>query len=170
MILQPITYTQTDETQFEFTYASDLEDPTFYIYVNGNFIGQTKETTWTVTAPINSQFQFDVLDVNTDAPEEYFPSTFTLRWDGTPDSTSYRVDQYVDGEWVAKHVAIADDTRIYRYTTEMLDDSTVHTFRVVPLDSIGRSGTILEFEAEMCRYPDDPDQSMSITGGEIVVT
>lgn len=162
-------YIQTGPTQFEFIYSSDLDDPTFYIYVDGAFVTETKETTWTVTAPLNSQFQFDVLDVETDTPEEHFPSKFTLRWDGTPDSTSYRVDQYVTDQWVAKHVAIADDTRVYHYKTDTLDDSTTYQFRVVPLDSIGRDGTVTEFEAEMCRYPDEPDQSMSITGGEIVV-
>lgn len=160
---------QTSPTQFTFTFSSDLTDPTFYIYINGEFVSDTKDTEWVVTASPNTQFQFDVLDVSTDTPEEFFPSTFTLRWDGTPDSTTYRVEQYVSDEWVAKHVTVADDTRVFHYKTEMLDDSTTYQFRVVPIDGFGRDGTTLEFEAEMCRYPDAPTQSMTATGGEIVV-
>ncbi len=169
MAIASLEYTQTGPTQFEFTFSSDLDDPTFYIYIDGVFVSSTKDTTWTVTIPLNSQFQFDVLDVETDAPEEHFPSTFTLRWDGTPDSTTYRVEQYVTDTWVAKHVTVADDTRVFHYKTELLDDSTTYQFRVVPVDGVGRDGTILEFEAEMCRYPDAPSQAMSITGNEIVV-
>lgn len=168
-IIQPVTYQQTGPTRFLFTYASDITDPTFYIYINGEFVTETQETEYEVTAALNTQFQFDVLDDPDELPEEFFPGTITLRWDGTPDSTSYRVDEYIDSTWTAKRVVVSDDRRVFHYDSELLDDSTVHQFRVVPIDTQGRSGTILEFEAEMCRYPDTPSQAMSITGGEIVV-
>jgi len=169
MAITSLTYTQTGPTRFRFTYASNLDDPIFYIYLNGNLVTQTRETFYDVTASIESQIQFDVLDVVDDLPNEFFPGTITLRWDGTPDSTSFRIEQYVDSEWVARQVIIADDSRVFHYESDLLDDSTVHQFRIVPIDDQGRDGTILEFEAEMCRYPDEPSQAMSITGGEIVV-
>jgi hypothetical protein len=161
--------TQTGPTQWRFTFTSDLPDPIFYIYVNGEYVTQTRETFYDVTIGINQQVQFDVLDVVDDLPDEYFPGAVTLRWDGTPDATSFRIEQYVGSEWIAKHVVIADDSRIFHYESELLDDSEVHQFRIVPVDDQGRDGTILEFEAEMCRYPDEPSQAMSITGGEFVV-
>jgi len=168
-IILPITYTQTGPTRFVFSYDSDLDDPTFYIYVNGDFVTETQETSYEITAPLNTQFQFDVLDDADALPEEFFPGTITLRWDGTPDSTSYRAEEYVDSAWVAKRVVIHDDRRLFHYDSELLDDSTVHRFRVVPIDTQGRNGTTLEFEAEMCRFPDTPSQAISITGGEFVV-
>ena len=161
---------QTGPTQWRFAFTSDLPDPIFYIYVDGAFVTQTRETYYDLTIGINTQVQFDVLDVLEDLPAEFFPGTMTLRWDGTPDATSFRVEQYIGSEWVAKQVVIADDSRVFHYDSELLDDSTVHQFRIVPIDDQGRDGTILEFEAEMCRYPDEPSQAMSITGGEIVVT
>lgn len=168
MIGEP-TYTQTGPTRFLFSFASDLTDPTFYIYINGEFVTETNETEYEVTAPLNTQFQFEVFDDEDDVPTEFFPGTLTLRWDGTPDSTQFRVDEYVDSAWAAKRVVIADDRRVFHYDSELLDDSTTHQFRVVPIDTQGRSGTILEFEAEMCRYPDTPSQAITITGGEFVV-
>lgn len=160
---------QTGPTQWRFTFTSNLTDPTFYIYVNGEYVTQTRETFYDLTIGINTQIQFDVLDVVNDLPAEFFPGTVTLRWDGTPDATSFRIEQYVVDEWIAKQVVIADDARVFHYTSELLDDSEVHQFRIVPIDDQGRDGTILEFEAEMCRYPDEPSQAMNVTGGEIVV-
>lgn len=160
---------QTGPTQWRFTFSSDLTDPTYYIYVNGDLVTQTRETFYDLTVGINTQIQFDVLDVADDLPEEFFPGTMTLRWDGTPDATSFRIEQYVGSEWVAKYVVIADDSRVFHYESELLDDSETHQFRIVPIDNEGRDGTILEFEAEMCRYPDEPSQAMSITSGEITV-
>lgn len=160
---------QTGPTQWRFTFTSDLTDPIFYIYVNGEYVTQTRETFYDLTIGVNTQAQFDVLDVVDDLPAEFFPGVMHLRWDGTPDSTSFRVEQYVVDEWVAKQVIIADDRRVFHYTSELLDDSEVHQFRIVPIDDQGRDGTILEFEAEMCRYPDEPSQAMNVTGGEIVV-
>lgn len=168
-IILPVRYTQTGPTRFVFTYESDIDDPTFYIYINGDFVTETNETSYEVTAPLNTQFQFDVLDNPDELPEEFFPGTITLLWNGTPDTVSYRVDEYVDSTWVAKRVVIHDDKRLFHYDSELLDDSTVHRFRVVPIDAQGRSGTALEFEAEMCRFPDSPSQAISIDSGEFVV-
>ena len=169
MAITSLQRTQTGPTRFVFTYASDAVDPTFYIYINGELETETDETSYEVTSPLNTQFQFDVLDDEDALPEEFFPSTMILRWDGTPDSTQFRIEKYVVDTWVAKQVVIRDDRRVFHYNSELLDDSTVHTFQVVPVDEQGRDGVALEFEAEMCRYPDDPVVDISIDTGEFVI-
>lgn len=43
--------------------------------------------------------QVDVFDDSGAVPDSFFPSTVTLRWEGTADSSLYRVEQLVDGDW-----------------------------------------------------------------------
>lgn len=169
MAITSLTYTQIGPTMYRFSYESDLEDPIFYIYVDGNLVTETRETTYDVAVPSDWQIQFEVFDDEDDVPDEHFPGSITLRWDGTPDATSFRVDKYIGSQWVAQQVVLSDESRVFHYDSEFLEDSTTHQYRVVPIDGAQRDGTALEFEVEMCRYPDTPSQSMSIDSGEIVV-
>ena len=161
---------QIGPTLFRFEYASDIEDATFYIFLNGEFAAETRETFFEVTVLQGEQVQFDVFDDPDEAPSAYFPSIFILRWDGEPDTVMYRVEQYLDGAWAVQDVVTADDTRVFHYPTGTLADSTVHQFRIVPIDAEGRTGEPLELEAEMCRYPDAPDFALAGAGGEITIT
>jgi hypothetical protein len=154
---------------FTFTWSSDLESPTYYIYVNGEFDSETFETTFDLTVPPNGQFQFSVFDDPDERPPTYLPPYFTLRWDGDPDSVMYRVEQYIGSVWTAVDAVPADDTRVFHYDTGTLADSTVHQFRITGVDAQGRPGAPLELEGELCRYPDAPEVTLSVSGGEITV-
>lgn len=160
---------QLGPTIFRFTFSSNLSSPTFYIWVNGELETETFATTYDLTVPLGGQFQFSVFDDPDERPPMYYPPRFTLRWDGDPKATQFRVERYVDSAWVPVTVVIPDDTRVFHYDTDVLADSTVHSFRVVSIDAEGRTGIELELEGEMCRYPDEPDVALSVSGGEITV-
>ena len=170
MIVLPVTYEFISPTQIRFTYSSDLDSPRFYVYVNGDFVGETFDTTYDVPVPPGGQVQFDVFDDPDDEPEEYFPAQLTLRWLGRDGATAYRVEEYAGGSWAYRATIVAHAANLYRYTTRSLDDVTTYQFRVVPLDAEGRSGTVLPFTVEMVRYPDAPSQEMTFVSGELYIT
>lgn len=170
MAITSVAYTQSGPGTFVFTYASNLADPTFYIWVNGDLVAETLETSYEVSVPIGDQLQFDVFDDPDDEPTDYYPTRLTLRWEGRDGANTYRVDQYTGGQWVAKSIHPHRVSNLYHYVTGVLDDVTTYQFRVVPIDAEGRSGTALSFTAEMVRYPDEPAQTMTFTAGELVIT
>lgn len=168
-MMGPVYLTRLGELLFRLTWSSDLPGATFYVYVNGDFVTETLETTYDVTVPMGGQFQVEVFDDPDDSPDVYLSPTLTLRFDGDPDTLQFRVEQKVDGVWRAKDLIPVNDTRVFHYETGVLADSTVHEFQVIGVDKEGRSGPPLELTAEMCRYPDAPEVSLSISGGEIVI-
>lgn len=169
-MITSLTYTFISPSQIRFSFSSDLESPTFYVYVNGGFVGETLETYWEVSVAPGSQVQFDVFDDPDAVPEEHFPNQFTFRWVGRDGAEAYRVEEYVDSSWVFRGLRPVSLSNLYHYTTPPLEDSTTYQFRVLPLDAEGRTGTALNFTVEMVRYPDTPSQTMEFVGGELSIT
>lgn len=166
-----LRYTLVPPGLIRLEYGSDLPDPTFYIWVDGELETETKETAYELSAAPGGQAQISVFDDPDEVPPVHVPANWILRWDGDPESALYRVERETEADvWTPVDVVPANDLRVFHYTTPVLADSTVHRYRVVPIDSLGREGTVLEFEAEMCRYPDDPRVALSIGDGEITIS
>lgn len=170
MAITSLTYRQTGPTEFTFSYTSGLSSPTFWIYINGEFITTTLETTYKATVPISGQLQFDVFDDASSVPPEHYPAQATIRWYGRDGAAMYRVDRYVDSTWVPQQTIPYSRTNLFHYTSGVLADVTTHQFRVIPIGPDGHEGTALNFSVEMVRYPDAPSQTMTFTGGELVIS
>lgn len=156
--------------QWLFQWVSDLSSPTYYVWLNGEFLMETAETSVSLYIAPGDDLQLSVFDDSAAVPPEHFPSRLTLRWVGRDGAQMYRVEQYVDSAWVPRTLIPWRLSNVYRYTTARLDDVTEYQYRVLPLDAQGRSGTALNFTVEMVRYPDPPTQTMDFTGGELVIT
>ena len=169
-MITSVTYTQTGDAEFTFYFASDLSDPTFYIWLNGEFVTDTKDTYYKATVPFGEQVQFDVFDDPDEVPAAYYPPYATLRWEGSGAPESFRVEQEIDAVWVLQAIVPSRLTNLYHWKSRKLDDATTHNFRVIPIDTEGRQGTIREFSIEMCRYPDAPSQDMTFVAGEVSLT
>lgn len=169
IIPSSVTLTRVGPMQFRFSFLSDLASAIYYLWLNGEFLTETRETTFDITVPLGGQFQFSVFDDPDDRPPVYLKPTMTLRWDGDPDTVMFRVEQLIDGDWKPVNMVYADDTRVFHYESGVLADSTYHQFKIIALDAEGRASTALELGAEMCRYPDEPTLTPSISGGEIVI-
>lgn len=156
--------------QVRFFWSSDLVDPTYYVWIDGAFVGETLETEWFVNVGTNGQVQFSVFDDAAGVPPTYFPNYLVLRWMGRDGAAMYRVEQYVSDSWVLLSLVPFRVSNVYRYKTGPLEDSTTYDFRVVPVDESGRAGVVRSFTVEMVRYPDAPSQTMTFAGGELVLT
>lgn len=170
MAISDLTPRQDGPTSVVFSWSSDLEDPTFYVWVNGVFVGTTLETSYVVAVGVGEQVQFDVFDDAAGVPLDYYPPFLVLRWQGRDGSVLFRVEEDVSGQWVFRGLVPFSVGNVYRHRTGVLSDSTEYTHRVVPLDVEGRTGSVLEFSAEMVRYPDAPSQDAVFAGGELVIS
>lgn len=156
--------------QWLFQWASDLASPTYYVWLNGEYLMETLETSYLIYIAPGDDLQFSVFDSSAAVPPEHFPSRLTLRWMGRDGAQMYRVEQYVNGEWLPRGLVPWRLPNVYHYQTARLDDVTEYQYRAVPLDAQGRAGTALTFTVEMVRYPDPPAQTIDFTGGELVIT
>lgn len=150
-------------------FESDLPSPTFYVWVDGALVGSTTGGFMDVQVGVGRVAQVDVFDDSGDVPAAFFPSTVTLRWEGTADSALYRVEQWVDSAWRILTQIPDVGSGLRRWSSPPLADGVVHTFRVVPVDGAGRDGVAREFSGVMCRWPDAPDGTVTVEAGEFVI-
>jgi hypothetical protein len=84
------------------SWASDLVDPTFYVYRDGVLVATTQLTSMEVLLADEEAPVFEVLDDPDEAPAAAYPPFATLAWYPSPGAGSYRVDEYVSGAWVER--------------------------------------------------------------------
>lgn len=154
---------------WEVFFESDQVSPTFFVWVDGRLFGSTTAGSMEVPVGLGRVVQVDVFDDSGDVPDSFFPSTVTLRWEGTADSALYRVEQWVVDAWVVRAQIPEVGSGHRRWESAPLADGVVHRFRVVPVDGTGRDGVAREFSGVMCRWPDAPAGTMVVSAGEFVI-
>lgn len=143
---------------WEVTYSSDVQDPTFYIYQDGELLATTQLTMWRFTVAAGKSLMIEILDDATVAAGEVFPPTLTLGWHRVADANQYVIEEYVASVWTERARVDEVGSGYYMWSSRVLEDVTTHQFRVTPEDDNGISGTPIEFTALMARNPDRPSR------------
>ena len=154
--------------------SSDLTNPTFYWYMDGELRAITREGRYVFPVAEGESAEIEVLDDANSAPQPVFPGRIDLEWAPVTAGAAvdyYRVDEYVGAVWTerarVKHVAGA---HYYTYRTRLLEDQTTHQFRIVPVGVNGNEGTAATMSFPVVRRPDPPELSMSYNPATRTVT
>lgn len=97
----------------------------------------------------------EVVEEEEQALSEQNLSFLIIQWyDNRDDSAYYEVSEYVDGEWVVKHI-VQDDENVWVYTiqTPNLEDETLHQFKVIAYDIEGDASGEVKFDVFTVRLP-----------------
>lgn len=139
------------------TWSSDLTDPTYTVYRDGELVLTTTATEYVFAVASGEAPVIEVYDAAPAAGPEGYPSRMLLGWTAVADTDEYRVEQYVGTAWTTR--ATIDDTGAGYYTwrTGVLADDTTHQFRIVPVGDNGNDGDPLALTMLMVRHPDPPD-------------
>lgn len=150
--------TQTGLHNWKLKYSSDLEDPVFYIHIDGNLIATTDKTEYDIAINIDEATVIEVLDDPDDQPMQIFPGKLRLGWFFVEGTDHYRVDEYIGSEWVERY-EMPENGGYMSWRSRFLEDGQTHLFKVTPIGTDGNEGTAKQFAVLMCRRPDVPDVS-----------
>src|SRR4030043_411723 len=84
-------------------YSSDLEDPTFRIFLDGALIAETQATEHIIAVIIDEGSVIEILDDPVAQPMQIFPGRVRLGWFFVEGTDYYRIDEYINGEWIERY-------------------------------------------------------------------
>jgi len=158
-----VTYTsyRVGAGEWRIAWTSDLGSPPtdlYRIYQNGALVASDVFVEeWVVYVQAGESLVFEVLDDADLEPSTAFPGRLTIGWRRVASATaSYRVEEYVGGEWVERYTVADDGSEWFNWESRYLEDVTTHQFRVVPVGENGNDGTPIAFATLMVRHPDSP--------------
>lgn len=137
-------------------YSSGLQEPTFYIYLDGVLIAETSATQYSIAINLDEASLIEILDDPDIQPMQIFPGKVRLGWFFVDGTEYYRVDEYIIDTWVERR-RIPENNGYLKWESRFLEDGQTHLFRVVPVGTNGNEGTAKQFAVLMCRRPDVPD-------------
>lgn len=142
--------------QYRIVWSSNLTDPTYYVYRDGELIDTTKQTSIIITIDADEYPTIEVFDDSFAVPTAY-PSRITLRWYSTPDTYCYKVQERVQGTWIDR-IQIDDLGQGYFiWTSSYLADCSLNRFRVLPIGTNGNEGDAAPYSYSIARNPNPPD-------------
>jgi len=152
-------------------YSSDLDEPVFYIYLDGVLVAETSQAEYAIAVNPGESYVIEILDDPDAQPMQVFPGKVRLNWFYVEDTEYYRIDEYVDSAWVER-ARMPENNGYLTWESRFLEDGQSHTFRVVPVGVNGNEGTARQFAVLMVRHPDVPDVSFgySQTNRTITIT
>ena len=137
-------------------FSSDLQNPTFYIYVDGILVAETQQTQYTLAINAGETVVVEILDDVDTAPMQVFPGKVRLGWFWVDDCDYYRIDEYIDSQWTERK-RMPQSNGYLIWESRFLEDGQVHNFRVVPVGTNGNEGQAKEFAVLVVHHPDEPD-------------
>jgi hypothetical protein len=137
------------------------------VYVDGVLVLSTSATECILSLDDSS-----VVDVVASGavPAEAYPRRITLAWPGAADVAEYRIEEYFGSTWTWRQTIANDGSPYFTWKTRVLEDETIHQFRIIPYDAAGNAGAAEELSTLMVRIPDVPSVTWSIAEGQHVVT
>jgi len=151
-----ISQVRTGDKSTLITYSSSLGDPVFYIYVDGNLAAQTTQPEYTIAVNPGETVVVEILDDAATQPMQIFPGKVRLGWFFVEDTDYYRIDEYIEDEWVERR-KMPENNGYMEFESRFLEDGQDHQFRIVPVGVNGNEGTGKEFSVLTVRTPDTPD-------------
>lgn len=164
-----------DLTTFRLSWSSDRTPPvTCRVYREGALVSTQTSSTGDfeliVGIPSGDHPYFEILDKDCQVSGIAFPGRMTMQWTRVSGAETYRVDEYVSGDWTERKTYLDDGSGAYTYLSRWLEDVTQHQFRVVPIGSDGNDGTEKDFTFIMVRHPDEPAVEYAYDSGTAKVT
>jgi hypothetical protein len=139
---------------------------TAYKWRDGILVGTTTGTTWELSVSPGETVEIAVFDDAVSVQGNVYPGRMVIQWAEVTTAAQYRIEEYVVDTWTLRESRLSHgDGRRYEYTARFLEDETTHQFRVVPVSAAGIDGTPEYFLQLMCRRPDKPSVSLSLTAG-----
>jgi len=150
-------------------FSSDLPTPTFYIYVDGNLIAQTTKTEYLLAINYDENYMIEILDDPNEQPTQIFPGKIRLGWFPVEGTDYYRIDEYIDSQWVPKK-KMKENGGYLEWESRFLEDGQTHNFRIVPVGADGNDGEPRAFAVLIVRHPDVPDVGYQYAGGNVTIS
>lgn len=151
-------------------WSSTIQDPTFYIWRDGQLMDVTTAEEYIFQVPAGEQLNLEVYDDESQKPVSAFPGKVVIGWYSVANTSRYIVQEYVGGEWLTRKTVNHTSAGYYSWESRFLEDSTSHQFRVVPQGVNGNAGAALTFEVFIVRFPDIPPQIFSYSEVDNTVT
>ena len=152
------------------TWSSDEASPTYRVYVDGDLAAAIDVAEYVLRVGAGEYPVVEVLDTDVATPAEAHPPRLDLWWMGVSAADYYRVDEYVDASWTERARIEENGSGAYCWRSRVLEDETVHQFRIVAVAADGNEATSVERSALMVRYPDPPDVAFAYASGTGKVT
>lgn len=141
------------------TWASDLTNPTYRVFIDGRYHATTRVPSLTVTVREAESVTVEVFDDTVTHPQRAKAAPRLLRWGAVSGAASYRVEQFIDGTWVLIKTVKSDASRL-RYTTPALADSvTAHQLRVTSVGVNTNESSPVAVDITNVRHPDPPEEA-----------
>jgi hypothetical protein len=118
---------------------------------------ETSTRTWRQLDVLPGQtVSFWVTDDANELPPIGLPSTAWITWDESEsdESVRYEVDQWIEGQWVARGIVMDLGEPWFRWQSGVLPDGVETRFRVRAVDGNGIEGLPIEIGILMVRVPD----------------
>ena len=146
-------------------------DARFWIYLNGSLIESNSPTTsMIVVLDSGGLAELEVLDAAVSDDDPTYPARTRIAWYAVDGAAQYRVEEYVSGDWTERKTFRSEDADFFVFESRILEDSTSHQFRVVPIGADANEGTPLSWTILMVRRPDPPNVTFSYSSGTGEVT
>jgi len=137
-------------------YSSDQEGPMFYIYLDGVLIAETRQTEYPVAINLEEISIIEILDDGDTPPMQVFPGKTRLGWFFVEGTEYYRVDEYINDEWVERS-RLPENNGYLKWESRFLEDGQTHLFQVTAVGADGNESEAKQFAVLMVRRPDVPD-------------
>ncbi len=158
------------------TWESDTPGATFSVYIDGVLAARGSMTE--IRVPVSGRSP--VIEIRDDAadPTKHPSDRVRIQWrastmaGGEPGDgiDHYRVEQWVDPDWVEQARVLEEGLGYYAWTSGPLADGQSFSFRVVAVADIGAESTEAELDTLMVRLPDPPAVTATWDAGDGEVT
>lgn len=155
-----VTVSQVDVGSFLVEFLSALGAQK-YLYLDGLAWKRTLEDSVIVTPPVGMEVTLQAFDSESDVPDPVFPGQIALRWFGVANAVEYVVERENGAQWDEEMRMRSVGFCPYRWVSGLLDDVTVHTYRVLSVSMSGRVSVVKEQAVLVVRTPSDPGVAYS---------
>ena len=154
---------RTGVMSYRLTATSDLESPVFRWFIDGAPYAEGTESFLDVRLSSDRQVTFSVADQDEDAElvvAQGVPSALVVWWTRRASSLRYLVQVLVDAEWETRETVQDTGLLVFSVDIHGLADETMHTIRIVAVDTTETEKEIAKRTAFLIRRPDTPSQSV----------
>ena len=156
--------------QVTFYWESDLNNPTYYLYKNGLFLGTQTQSDYTfIQLKNNEVFRFEVFDYEPSIGdiEDFYPGYFHFNFYTKPSEkiTSYEIQEKVNsGDWRTLEILNTKINKsLYTFDTPWYNDKSIVNIRIIPKYINNKDGEPFSFMREVITYPLSLNTTISVT-------
>jgi hypothetical protein len=156
--------------QVTFYWESDLNNPTYYLYKNGLFLGTQSQSDYTfIQLKNNEVFRFEVFDYEPSIAdiEDFYPGYFHFNFYTKPSEkiASYEIQEKVDsGDWRTLEILNTKINKsLYTFDTPWYNDKSIINIRIIPKYINNKDGEPFSFMREVITYPLSLNTTISVT-------